>query len=141
MTDNDDHPVYRGDFLGGTCDCNASYNPDAEMPVFYKTSRPIARKNHICCECGQTILPGTSYLCIRGKWEGNFETYKLCPVCTEIQNTFFFYGHALGEMYNDLQNYVEYIDGQIPEDCLCDLSDPARSRVLEIIDQFFDISQ
>ncbi len=139
MTDNNDHPVYRGDFLqgkGGTCDCTVSCDiAGAEFPEFYHATWSTASKVHICDECGLPIFPGTQYHRSRGKWDGHFETHKVCPVCVEIQSTFFPSGHVLGEMYDELHNYVDDTDGEIPENCLRDLSADARNRVLDIIEK------
>ncbi len=55
-----------------------------ETPRIFTEPKPKARKNHMCCECGSTILPGQKYEKITGLWD-NFETYKTCSFCAEIR--------------------------------------------------------
>lgn len=72
-----------------------------------------ARKNHQCCECGHTIVPGEEYETVAGKWDGEFYTVKTCIPCTDlrdalsdISNGCVVYG-ALGEAYAEhLENEI-----------------------------------
>lgn len=55
-----------------------------EMPEFYGGSWPIARKEHICCECSAPIFKGEKYGCFTGKWPGDgVQTYRQHLKCEE----------------------------------------------------------
>ncbi len=49
-------------------------------------SHPTARKEHVCCECDSRISVGESYHLLRGIWDGDFETYKTCDICTRVRD-------------------------------------------------------
>ena len=61
------------------CDC------DFESPKIYNVKEPVARKEHICCECRCTIKPGEQYEKVEGLWENKFTTYKTCNDCLKIR--------------------------------------------------------
>lgn len=63
-----------------TCSC------EAEGPEFWRESFPIARKSHVCCECGSIIDPGEKYNHLSGMWnDTGFETFKTCMTCFSIR--------------------------------------------------------
>lgn len=62
-------------------DCYCDYDP----PEFCTISRPKARKQHKCYECGGAILPGEQYEYTVGKWEGDLDTFKICERCRDIR--------------------------------------------------------
>jgi hypothetical protein len=57
---------------------------DCELPDFYRETRPIARKEHRCCECRRPIRPGTEYLHIAGKWNGDVQTFRRHLRCHRV---------------------------------------------------------
>ena len=74
-------------------DCYCDY----DAPSVYRESRPIARKEHQCCECGRAIEVGTQYLYAWGIWEARAGTFKRCPACLRL---------------------ADYIKAHVP--CFCD---------------------
>lgn len=54
-----------------------------ERPEFFSGSWPVARKEHKCCECGQTIFIGEKYGSFTGKWDGDVDTNKQHLECEE----------------------------------------------------------
>lgn len=46
----------------------------------------IARKPHICYECGNTIEKGDIYQITSGVWDGRPASFKWCDTCTTIVN-------------------------------------------------------
>jgi hypothetical protein len=58
---------------------------EGEAPKFAKESFPIARKQHVCCECGSDIDKGEKYNKIKGFWD-NFQTFKTCLICSNIRH-------------------------------------------------------
>jgi len=55
------------------------------LPDCYEHNTPNARKPHNCCECRATIYEGDDYHRFRGKWEGRWETYKVCKPCWSLR--------------------------------------------------------
>ena len=44
----------------------------------------VARKSHVCSECGNTIEIGEKYTRIWGIWDGNMLVFKQCEFCRKI---------------------------------------------------------
>lgn len=60
---------------------------DYEPAQLYSETRPIARKEHKCCECGRKIRPGERYERVYGIWDNGPETYKTCVYCLGLRDT------------------------------------------------------
>ena len=60
-------------------DCYCDYDP----PKFHHREIRRARKQHKCCECGGTIMPGEQYEHVRGKWD-DVATFDTCERCHDI---------------------------------------------------------
>lgn len=58
---------------------------DDNYPAVYQETKPTARKDHRCSECGEAIRPGTTYDRIFGVWEGDAVTFKICPACYALR--------------------------------------------------------
>jgi len=54
-----------------------------ELPVFYRHSEPVARKQHKCCECSAPILNGERYFAAWCVWGGEAHTYRQHLACME----------------------------------------------------------
>ena len=50
-------------------------------PSVLEENRRKARRHHTCVECGGKIEPGTTYLDIRGCWDGEWDHYRQCELC------------------------------------------------------------
>ena len=61
------------------CECD-------EMPTAYWEYQRIARKKHVCCECGSDIDPGEKYFQVKGIWNAEFMTFNTCEICNRIRN-------------------------------------------------------
>jgi len=48
----------------------------------------VARKEHHCIECRETIAAGTRYEYASGIWDGSASSFKTCLDCVEIRNHF-----------------------------------------------------
>lgn len=66
-----------------TCSCSCNHD---DLPGVSWESTPIARKQHVCCECGATIEPGERYHLDEGVWEGAFARFKTCAFCAKIRH-------------------------------------------------------
>lgn len=56
-----------------------------DPPEYYRVRIVKARKQHRCEECSRVILPGESYECVTGKWEGAVSILKTCSNCLDIR--------------------------------------------------------
>lgn len=54
---------------------------DCEPWTFVEWTKPVARIDHRCCECGRTIRKGEVYHRAQGLCDGHFSTYKTCQHC------------------------------------------------------------
>ena len=97
-----------------------------------------ARKEHICGECGGLIWPGEKYEHVRGKWNGAFSTQKTCLICREIREAFFCEGWFFTEILRDLREHIYDAHGKISEDCLSEMTKPARDRVCDMIEKYWE---
>lgn len=57
---------------------------DCEPAEFYHQAQPVARKAHRCDECGAAINVGDRYQRFSGKWDGHFDSFRLCLGCVEV---------------------------------------------------------
>jgi len=98
------------------CDCSISAAGNG--PECSKEKVIVARKEHTCCECGETIKRGQKYVHVRGLWERYWDTYKTCIGCKNIREHLcprgFIYGElrdrikdCLGFDYTDLSTYPD----------------------------------
>ena len=119
-------------------DCACIYVSEYEAPELYSPRRVIARKQHECAECGRTIQNGEKYEYLFAIWDKKPSVYKTCIDCLSIRNVMFCDGFMHRSMMNDLQEHIEYIDGEIESDCLTELTPRARARVCDIIEEYWD---
>ena len=64
-----------------TDSCFCDYDP----ADFYCATKPVARKEHRCYECGHAISPGETYERVGAKWEGIVDVFKTCSRCTALR--------------------------------------------------------
>jgi len=78
-------PRRQADYSEGRDVSNDCYC-DYEHPEFFERGTHTARTVHCCDECRRTISPGEKYEKVRGKWEGTFSVYKMCPRCIAFRD-------------------------------------------------------
>jgi len=66
------------------CYCDFDF---AEILRSYNATRPIARKEHICEECGRKIRPGERYEHVSGVCDQGWKTFKTCIYCLGLRDT------------------------------------------------------
>lgn len=99
---------------------------------FFKERIVVARKDHTCCECRNTIHPGEKYEYVFLVSDSKTYTYKTCSLCFEIRNALFcswFYTMLWEELWER-----ERWDGGIP---MCTLNGLSR-QAIERLSDFFD---
>ena len=114
--------------------CSCIYIGNYEECSFYKELNIVARKYYVCCECGRKINIGDYYKKSVGKWDGEFRTFKTCVDCVSIINEFFCDGQKFGMIFEDLRTHMES-GGEISEDCLLGLTNDARYKVFDMIEE------
>lgn len=109
-----------------------------DSPSFFCEKNPVAHQAHRCTECNRLIQPGEQYRKESGVWDGVFETHKICPDCLSVRDTFFCEGWFYEQIWEDLENHIRDMAGQIPEDCILGLTENAKAHVLSIIDELWE---
>lgn len=88
-------------------DCACLYGGgDDYGPEFWSDTQPVARKPHTCCECKETIAPGTRYERYAGKWEGEVRTYTTCLPCREIRAALYCDTFVLMQLWEDVRDQI-----------------------------------
>ena len=76
-------------------------------PELYEQFERTARKQHKCSECARVIEPGDKYELVKGKWDGEFDTFKTCKFCLDLFN--FVRSHTSFEFaHGTLTEDIEY---------------------------------
>lgn len=114
---------------------------EADEPMRMLCKREsVARKQHKCTECNQTIEPGEKYEYHRGVMHDEVpQVYKTCVDCVSIRNEFFCGSWCYEMILEDLRTHIDEIDGQISSDCLLRLTPGARDMVIDMVDDYFDL--
>lgn len=47
-----------------------------------------AKRAYRCCECQRVMPAGEEHEHVDGKWDGEYQSYRFCLVCSEIQTVF-----------------------------------------------------
>ena len=93
-------------------DCNVCLGQECEgYNDFERRQYPIARKEHICCECGEAIPKGAKYEYVALKYDGEFGDFKTCLICCELRTAFtcndepgYQVGICMGELWYEIRN-------------------------------------
>lgn len=86
---------------------NCICTPEYDEPLVYNVATRTARKEHYCCECGETIAKEVKYEHVKGCWDGSWNEFRTCSVCVAIRKDFtasgcgFVHG-GLWEMLHDV---------------------------------------
>jgi len=120
----------------GNCACVYVGNYDG--PDFTFSRKRKAKKEHVCCECGEKILPGSTYEYTVGRWEAGFRVYKTCLDCISMIASFFCDGFGYTTIWEDLAEHIDAMGGEISSDCLIPLTPKARAKVCQMIEDYWD---
>ena len=119
-----------------SCSCQIDTNYD-NGPDFCTESIVTARKEHKCYECGDIIKPKEQYENCSGKWDGEMKSFKTCLVCKEIRDAFFC-SWTYGEVFLNLEEEICETDGNLSQECINSLSEPAKKIVIGMIDDYLN---
>lgn len=78
---------------------------------FFSSGERTARREHKCTECGRVILKSEVYEHARGRYDGNFSTYKTCRHCMRARSllTKECGGYLFQGVYEDLHEHIHEI--------------------------------
>jgi len=119
------------------CSCTV-YVGDCDNADFHSETSPVAKKIHTCSECNRIIHVGEKYSREFGIWDGRAETFKICHDCLSIRDQFFKEGWFYGQIIEDLNNYIVEVNGDIPSNCLIELTKPARDNICDMIEKYWE---
>ena len=119
------------------CSCTVEVG-DYDPCVTLKEGSPKARKDHKCNECGCLIPSGDQYLTYVGVFEGKFFIHKTCMDCKSIRDVFFSDGFIFEMLWENLHEYIDESNGEIPENCIAELTPKARNKVCELIEKTWE---
>lgn len=98
-------------------------------PSFDCVSTPVARKPHRCCECKETIQPGTRYERFAGKWDGEVRAYVTCLECREIRASLCCDGFIFGDLWEGVRDQI--FRSGLSVDCLDKLTTATAKNKLQ----------
>ena len=114
-------------------DCACLYSDyDADVCEFSSFTIRTARKQHVCAECRQPIVPGTRYEYFAGKSDGDVFAQKTCLLCVEIRTAFYCDSLAFGQLWEDIHEQMfPPVCGGLTSACLDKLKTPEAKQFLQ----------
>lgn len=114
------------------CDvCIGGDYDEGESCELFNSRVIVARKDHLCCECKEPIRKGDSYHFERGKWEGEFSSFKTCRECAEIRTIFSCGGGFLYRSLWDQMREIAFPVLTTAAKCFTQLSCTAKQKTLD----------
>lgn len=93
-----------------------SYTSENEVSCFtefYRTCERVAKKEHICCECGKTIQKGERYQYVYGVWEiDGCKDSGGSKTCLDCVRTWDFVTDAFYENHNGPSSVIHGMLGE-----------------------------
>lgn len=97
-------------------DCYCSYS----APTLHRCTLQKARKEHMCEECGGTIIATEAYENVFGIWEGYAYAAKTCQRCVDlrqwVKNNVPCFCWAYGNMVENAKETIEEARFRAPEE-------------------------
>lgn len=117
------------------CSCEIdTYDGDGDYVELYNKETRTARGSYKCLECGAVISPGVEHQYVSYKYEGEFWHERTCGDCLSAMEQFYSSGcNYSGMLWNDITVHIDESGGDMPEDCISQLSPIARARVCDMI--------
>ena len=109
-------------------DCNCSIDVDAYLEDDYHDEMKTSDEVKKCCECHKDISPGDSY----EKTTVSCYSYRTCSSCLSVREWFETWHFEY--IWDDVYDYIQGCQGDIPESCIAALSPMARERVCKMIE-------
>lgn len=122
-------------------DCSSidvDYDSGDGTVTMLKDKMVTARKEHKCHECRAIIPKGEQYKLHVYRWDGRFEEHKTCIGCLSIIKEMFSGCYMFGATWEELENHVDEMAGDISEQCLISLHPRARNKLCDIIEAYHE---
>ena len=119
-------------------DCSCVYVGECEEIEALTHKKRVAHKTYMCSECNSDIHVGQTYEYFHGVFYGKFYTYRTCLDCLSVQKSFFCKGRVFRGTWEMLEDHIYGMDGQISSDCLVPLTKPARDKVCDKIEDYWE---
>jgi hypothetical protein len=87
--------------------CIVDYEGDGEPIDPCTITTPVARKEHVCGECRETIKVGETYERVEGLCDGAPFSHKTCTGCLRIRKQYFCGGWGYGNIWEDMKYALE----------------------------------
>lgn len=86
------------------CDCESPDYDEESGEELWEDNEVVAVLPFSCCECHHPIKSGTTYRHIKGCWDGDWSTYRMCLDCSAVSDRFREKGgcHCFGGLYEEL---------------------------------------
>lgn len=98
-----------------TFECDCSCYCDEVVEICVETWQ-TARKPHKCCECGDTIKPGSRYLREFTALDGKCNTHKTCAPCHSIRTAYCPSGFEWGNLVQQIFDCLGFDYRQNPSE-------------------------
>ena len=108
-------------------------------PECFSAKNRKARKEHTCCECGETIPKDALYRYESGIWEGEPQDYKTCLDCISVRDTFFC-GFVFRSVWEDMRDMVYDYEG-VSSEKINSLTPKAREKVIALVDEILNYEE
>jgi len=99
---------------------------------------PKAQKMHQCDECFRIIHKGEEYRRDIMKLGAKLFHHKYCEDCLSVREVFFSSGWYFGELWEQFTDFVGDADGRLPEAQLLMLTKPARDKICDMIEEYWE---
>jgi hypothetical protein len=100
---------------------------DGDPAELYDSQIVTARKPHECHECRREIVRGEKYERVTGRWEGEFDRFSFCLICSELSKSFSCDGRSFGMLWDDITDNLFPV---MTTGCLNKLSTPEAKKHL-----------
>jgi hypothetical protein len=116
------------------CSCTVPEPIITDQAEMISITTPKARKEHICSECHRIINKAEEYRREFYKYDNKTDISKLCEDCLSVREVFFSSGWYYGELWNQINEFINDNDGDLSVSCLLMLTKPARDKILDLIE-------
>jgi hypothetical protein len=98
----------------------------------------MARKDHLCAECGAHIQAKTKYEYYVGLFDGELYVSKTCLDCVSLRDTFFpLGGYVFGHVRDYVSEQIYSLQGEVSSECILPLTDSAKKFVFNHIEDTY----
>ncbi len=120
------------------CSCEIEYyDSDCGSITLHNSKTVTARQEHKCGECHRVIPIKEKYEYVTYNFEGKFWKEKTCSDCLSARKQFYPSGGGFmfGGIWEEINEFVNDCQGDIPEDCIVELTPISRARLCDLVEK------